>query len=311
MKILKVHTSAFMRQVHEAVAIEINEKQGLLNSKGGFNRCKLPRLSIKMGDIEKKDKEEVEKEMSEMEIEKAIEILRKERRLRSRKEDGDQRDDWIGKQEPPRKKKKRWAVEFGRKRQKPDEIENNNLRDAKSNKRRKMEFTSGINQISEIYQYQEEKEVADEGVCDNLSSQKRVTTENECLLQRISSSKPPNEKPSNVTNIVQLFEKLRKKSDFEKHSDIHIFNGKKKIEKNFPLTAGSGFRRGGIIVNSENKANQEISPKLPTTHQPKKKPRFRCTKQPNFNYKPINHHFKTKLAENESKSAGKELSLKL
>ena len=46
MKILRVHTSAFMRQVHEAVAIEMNEKNNILNSKGGFNRCKLPRLSI-------------------------------------------------------------------------------------------------------------------------------------------------------------------------------------------------------------------------------------------------------------------------
>ena len=148
--------------------------------------------------------------------------------------------------------------------------------------------------------------MADAGVCDNLKSMKGVTTKNECLLPQISSSNCPNEKPSDVTNIIQFFENLRKKSDletnidFKKHSNIHTFSGKKKIENQFPLTAGSGFRRGG---KTENKAN--ISPKIPTTHQPKKKRSFRCTKQPTFNYKPINHHFTTTLTQKESESADK------
>ena len=48
MKILKKHNTAFRRQVHEAVVVELNESNNILNSKGGFNRCKLPRLTIKM-----------------------------------------------------------------------------------------------------------------------------------------------------------------------------------------------------------------------------------------------------------------------
>ena len=243
------------------------------------------------------EKEEVEKEMSEWEIEKAIEELRKERRLRRRKED--ERPDWIGHQEPPRKKKKRWNVEFGRKRLKPDDYE---PKEVESNKRRKTEISTEINQNEriEIYENQEGKEMADEVVCDNISSKKGVTTENECLLQQISCSKYTNEKPS----IIQLFEKLNKKSDFKNqgsNSEIHIFSGKK-IESNFPLNAGSGFRRGER--KSENKANQQISPKLPTTHQPKKNRSYRSTKRPSFNYKPINHHFKTNPTQNESKKAG-------
>ena len=50
MKVLAKHNSAFERQVTEAVLIEVAEEGRLLNSKGGFNRCVLPRLQVAMGD---------------------------------------------------------------------------------------------------------------------------------------------------------------------------------------------------------------------------------------------------------------------
>ena len=50
MKVLVRHRSAFERQVTEAVLIEMKEKDGLLNSKGGFNRCALPRIQVTIGD---------------------------------------------------------------------------------------------------------------------------------------------------------------------------------------------------------------------------------------------------------------------
>ena len=50
MKGLARHRSAFKRQVTEAVLIKIKEKDGLLNPKGGFNQCALPRIQIAMGD---------------------------------------------------------------------------------------------------------------------------------------------------------------------------------------------------------------------------------------------------------------------
>ena len=50
MKVLATHKSAFERQVTEAVLIEMADKGRLLNSKGGFNRCILPRLQVAMGD---------------------------------------------------------------------------------------------------------------------------------------------------------------------------------------------------------------------------------------------------------------------
>ena len=47
MKVLAKHRSAFERQVTEAVLIKMKEKDGLLlNSKGGFNQCALPRLQV-------------------------------------------------------------------------------------------------------------------------------------------------------------------------------------------------------------------------------------------------------------------------
>merc|ERR1712218_92979 len=50
MKVLKQHRSAFERQVIEAVLIEMEDDGSLLNSKGGFNRCALPRLQVGIGD---------------------------------------------------------------------------------------------------------------------------------------------------------------------------------------------------------------------------------------------------------------------
>ena len=50
MKVLAKHDSAFERQVTEAVLIEVAEEGRLLNSKGGFNRCIIPRLQVAMGD---------------------------------------------------------------------------------------------------------------------------------------------------------------------------------------------------------------------------------------------------------------------
>ena len=68
MRVARKHTSALVRQVHEAVIIEMateNEDINVLNSKGEYNRCQLPRLGIKMG---KKCVDE-EDSTSEVEIE--------------------------------------------------------------------------------------------------------------------------------------------------------------------------------------------------------------------------------------------------
>ena len=53
MKVLHFKKSAYERQVHESVLIQQNRgHHHLLNSRSEFNRCSLPRLTIKLGEVE-------------------------------------------------------------------------------------------------------------------------------------------------------------------------------------------------------------------------------------------------------------------
>ena len=77
MKVLCFKRSAYERQVHESVLIQQNRMHHLLNSKSEFNRCSLPRLTVKLGDremselaekmkIEQRKEDQLEKEIKEM-----------------------------------------------------------------------------------------------------------------------------------------------------------------------------------------------------------------------------------------------------
>ena len=55
-KVMKQHKTSFSRQTHEAVLIEMADKGNILNSKGGFNRSTIPRLSVMVGDREHEDR---------------------------------------------------------------------------------------------------------------------------------------------------------------------------------------------------------------------------------------------------------------
>ena len=56
MKVVKQHKTSFSRQTHEAVLIEMTDRGHILNSKGGYNRCSIPRLSVMVGDREHEDR---------------------------------------------------------------------------------------------------------------------------------------------------------------------------------------------------------------------------------------------------------------
>ena len=81
MKVLKYHKSAFERQVSESIKIRNNSKHHILNSKGEYNRCALPRLGLKIGTSEyNKAKEDEDKEVDrERNIEEKIRMLRKQK----------------------------------------------------------------------------------------------------------------------------------------------------------------------------------------------------------------------------------------
>ena len=83
MKVLKFHKSPFERQIHESVLIQASKTHHLLNSKMEYNRCQIPRLTIKMGEKEiverKKDLENdiIEEKRKDQELEEKIKHLRK------------------------------------------------------------------------------------------------------------------------------------------------------------------------------------------------------------------------------------------
>ena len=71
--------SSFERQVLESVIIQKERHHHLLNSRSEFNRCAIPRLSTKIGDYKKYEKEiEIEREKDEQ-LEEKIRNMRKER----------------------------------------------------------------------------------------------------------------------------------------------------------------------------------------------------------------------------------------
>ena len=76
MKVIRKHKSCFPRQVHEAILIEMAERDKLLNSKNSFNRCSIPRLSIENSE---RKVEPIEKDIPESEI---SEIFEKRKRVK-------------------------------------------------------------------------------------------------------------------------------------------------------------------------------------------------------------------------------------
>ena len=91
--------SAFERQIMEAVQIQHNRHHHLLNSRAEFNRSAIPRLGMKLGDREFKDKGERDKDEKEETLEAKIRAMRRDRN----KERGSKRQ--TG--EPKRKRRKK------------------------------------------------------------------------------------------------------------------------------------------------------------------------------------------------------------
>ena len=108
MEILEFHTTAFSRQIHEAVQIELVSKSGeIMNSKSEYNRCTIPRLTVEGGKSEEKSKT-AGLHLTEEEVEAEIINLRKQRMKEIRSGDRDGRRSWqTGEmQERPRKRAK-------------------------------------------------------------------------------------------------------------------------------------------------------------------------------------------------------------
>ena len=82
-RIVKQARSAFNRQISESVQIQQNAAQhSILNSKSEYNRCALPRLATKLGEIPIEKLEKMRREEKEKEKQKERELMMKIRNLR-------------------------------------------------------------------------------------------------------------------------------------------------------------------------------------------------------------------------------------
>ena len=172
---------------------------------------------------------------------------------------------------PPTKKKRVWNnFGTGRKRKKPDEIEEKRKPKEKTNLA--MEHCS------------------DEGVCDNRVEEKEVTIEQEGLLQQINrnhfSTYDVTGIKQNITEIISKVEKISNENVYSCKSTSSGEN-RKKIKRGeffskFGTSLGDGHSGGGS-TQTENKA------KPSSANKPKQK------KRNNFNpcnHKPITNYFK-------------------
>jgi hypothetical protein len=58
MKVLSYHKSSFERQIDEAVKIQYNRENNILNSKSEYNRSSMPRLGVKKGNKNYRNKQD-------------------------------------------------------------------------------------------------------------------------------------------------------------------------------------------------------------------------------------------------------------
>ena len=148
MRVREVFNTAIERQVGEAVAISVEQRKGrkLMNSKGEYNRCVVPRISTKS----KKDvfDEKLEEDAEERIFQEKMKELRKEKRIRKLEKLKEKEEN-----QPTLKKLKRICIEIGN-----DNIEKWNKRKKEElEKKKKLE-----NEIEEDKKKKERRKLAEE-----------------------------------------------------------------------------------------------------------------------------------------------------
>ena len=286
MKVLKSHMTAFRRQIHEAVKIQRNEKNSILNSKGEYNCCSLPRLTVKVGAKEIKEKE-VEEQLTEQEIEE--EILRM--RNKKRKEIGD-----TGR--PPGKKRRRWKLEHRKEMQ----------------LKRRREFSQAEREDHEIQVYKRRKTESEihEGDTGGTFQDRRkfgnrdtLEVEAEKILphsegkEKLDSSEVIQEHDIIFQGRDQQFARNYFNSDSNSNQNVKRDRKNSENVQYYPIFKFSAVRqKGGEDTQVEYKANLKLSQKTShpstTTIRESAKPRSKVKpklKLPPYSFKPLNHHF--------------------
>ena len=272
MKVVRCHMTAFSRQVHEAVIIHRNGANQILNSKGEYNRCSLPRLKVMQGN---RDTEKEDKEMTESELELEIRKLGWRKRWR-RNEEKDQN------QGPPRKKRMRWKVEQAVKRKGKEEAEKVSHHHHNHRKRRK--FNHEV--------------IAQARACDNNTQEEVTQKKKEGRIHTIFTVSDPNIKCSNVKSKISIFEKLTKKNENEKNGETSLENLlfdqqektenlPNKLKKIHPIFTAPFKAQVGSKAKPDNKANRTLSQ---ARHHSRITTRG-IKNRPDFNYRRLDEYF--------------------
>ena len=211
MEVIKMNKSAFERQIYEAVIIQMNEGKNLLNARGEYNRCKLPRLGAMLGDhemkegIENKYENEAEKD-GECEIDLEIQKKRKENIQPSGRES-------------KRRRKNKSQVKL------PIPAENNS-------KKRKRNYL----EEQKSHQQDQYKEKYPSTTVQNPETRLKVkNNSNSQLKENMKNFEKVNPEKTKVRNIVEMFNLLSEKQKLDKSNQPTLlpFPPKLKKENNF------------------------------------------------------------------------------
>ena len=277
MKVIKGHMSAFTRQIHEAVIIQRNEKNGILNSKGEYNRCQLPRLGVIMGEKEaragahkqpgQKDNEKRKSyEMTDNEIEELFAEGKKE--MRKRRKAVESEND-----AQPKAKKKKTGI------RRPE------IRPA-DKRNRSMEKEDNENGEKEEENDEKQRKKARLEIEENSKVSKNVKNESHSQRSKVQTIILFKKIPKNLNENVPVLPKneVTEKNEKKQQKISHFF------KKNQPPPTKS---------KPNNKANQPYSPvnHHPTHQQPmesRNKQRRSKPAAPAFKFKKISDHFQPK-----------------
>ena len=263
MKVLRSHKSAFHRQIHEAVIIEMNETKNLLNSKSEYSRCRIPRLSVMIGENEVKNKSDKEKreKIGENDCEKELE----ERNFRKRKDEKEKMT-----QEPARKRKRRYFIQ-----------------EKKPEKRKRENYENSRLANIEVSKKQKTEELAE---CDKNESMVRNMQESQNL--QLECNKVSSKPKENVQNLITLFNKIAEKNLKIKNQSVITktfkFQGSVNQDgEKQKLRSSNKIKRK---PNCKNKAHHSHSPANPQ-HLQLKKQAAKSLPSPAFKFKPMDVHF--------------------
>ena len=288
MKVLKGHMTAFSRQIHEAVVIEKNESSSILNSRGEYNRCSLPRLTVKDGMREMKEKEWCDA-MTDQEIENEILLMRN----RKRKDLAEKTD------RPPPKRRRRWFKELKKEiqqKRRREEKSSTEIEENKVVKRRKVASAR-------------EESRSKENLVKKLVTQER--RKNGVLLKTgkicpVAQASCPDQGEYDGVGIEVKEGPCHKLDQQNFLKNNSILKGTKLPEEYFPIFNFSAVRQVGGEGNTENKAKPELSPTTtnptnsnckvnpkpkPRTAHSSKKSKSKSKSQPNFKFKPMSEFF--------------------